>query len=97
MVQALVDHPAEEAARMSTLRNFAHLVMPLPLGLNLWKVQNAYWEMCQKILPEFNQRAAAGDEQAQAWLEDFFRLGETLGFAVDRLKNLPTGVKLAAA
>ena len=82
---------------MSTLENFARLMMPLPLALNLWKVQNAYWEMCQKTLPEFNQHASAGDEQAQAWLEDFFRLGQTLGFAVDRLKTMPAAVKLAAA
>ncbi|HTL57480.1 MAG TPA: DUF3536 domain-containing protein [Candidatus Limnocylindrales bacterium] len=96
MIQALADDPAGEAGRMGALRSFAHLMMPLPLGLNLWKVQNTYWEMCQRTLPEFHQRAAGGDEQAQAWLENFFRLGETLGFAVNHLKTAPAGVKLAA-
>jgi hypothetical protein len=56
------------------------------MGLNLWKVQNTYWEMLQKIAPAFHERAAGGDEAARSWVERFKALGERLGFAAKPLQ-----------
>jgi len=44
----------------------------------------------------FDSRAAAGDEGAQAWVNNFLALGETLGFAVKHLKVGTATVKMAA-
>ena len=80
IIQQLAANP-EQDNRLATLSQLAELVMPLPLGLNLWKVQNIFWEMLQNVLPRFRERAAGGDEKAQTWVTDFTTLGKTLGFA----------------
>jgi alpha-amylase/alpha-mannosidase (GH57 family) len=81
MIQKLAENPAE-AARMREIEQLADMVMPLPLGLNLWKVQNTYWKLMQEARPGFEERATMGDEEAQAWCSQFASLGERLGFAV---------------
>ncbi len=81
---------------MRALEALAELVMPLPLGLNLWKVQNTYWEMLQKTAPGFRQRAEAGDQPAQLWMTQFMALGERLNFAVKNLLPVAQSVPMAA-
>ena len=95
LMQQLAHQPAD-LERMQALEGLAELVMPLPLGLNLWKVQNTYWEMLQRVLPEFRQRAQAGDQPAQIWLTQFLSLGDRLGFAVKQLEDWVTGLPKAA-
>jgi hypothetical protein len=55
------------------------LVGSLPFEVQLWKVQNLYYEMLQKVYPEFRARA---DEEAQDWVGHFLSLGEKLSFRV---------------
>ncbi len=95
MMAALAANPAE-IDRITALQKFAELMMPLPLGLNLWKVQNAYWELLQKTLPDFRQRAAAGSEPAQDWVRQFTALGRTLGFGVREAPEAAVPVSVAA-
>jgi hypothetical protein len=78
------------------LEKLAQLVMPLPLGLNLWKVQNAYWEMAQTVLPLIRRRAANGEEAAQSWLRQFLALGDRLEFAPQSLQAPEFLLKAAA-
>jgi alpha-amylase/alpha-mannosidase (GH57 family) len=81
LMRGLADNPVE-VDKMAVLDQLARLTMPLPLGLNLWKVQNTYWEMLQR-LPQLEQ--AVGEktpETAQSWQERFLELGRTLGFSL---------------
>jgi hypothetical protein len=94
MIQSLAGNPDQNGA-LETLGRFAELVMPLPLGLNLWKVQNTYWGMLQNVLGRFRERAAAGDEQAQIWVNQFLALGKTLGFGTKHFEAAAP-VKMAA-
>ena len=91
MIQDLVANPAE-IERIQALDRLAHLVMPLPMGLNLWKVQNGYWELLQQLasLPPGNDA-----EAAQARTRAFLELGSTLGFAPNSLRTSDP-VKIAA-
>ena len=95
LMEGLSEKP-EEVEQIGSLQRLAELMIPLPLGLNLWKVQNTYWEMCQKVLPQYRERADAGEETAKAWIEQFLGLGETLGFAVKRLRSAPSVEQMAA-
>jgi len=95
MIQNLAEHP-EDVARMSALDELARLVMPLPLGLNLWKVQNTYWALLQSVATKLNDRASNGDEAARAWLKQFLDLGNTLGFAAKHLGAPEVMAKMAA-
>ncbi|HSU52912.1 MAG TPA: DUF3536 domain-containing protein, partial [Candidatus Dormibacteraeota bacterium] len=94
LMQQLAQKP-EDLERMQVLQGLAELVVPLPLGLNLWKVQDDYWEMLGTVAPQFQQRAEAGDPAASQWLDHFASLGERLGFVVQHLRRAaPT--KMAA-
>ena len=95
MMQQFAAHP-EEVDRMRALERLAELVMPLPLGLNLWKVQNTYWEMLQTVAPRYRQRAVARDEPAQIWLKHFLSLGQRLQFATTTLVAPPVSLPVAA-
>jgi alpha-amylase/alpha-mannosidase (GH57 family) len=95
MMTELAAQPVE-IERMGALQKLAELVMPLPLGLNLWKVQNTYWGMLQKTLPDYRERAAGGNEQARDLVSQFVTLGRTLGFEVKEPKIGAPAVQLAA-
>ena len=81
MMQQLAEHP-DQAECMGVLNQLAQMVMPLPLGLNLWKVQNTYWELLQRVAGDMKARAGGGDETARNWIKQFFELGGTLGFGL---------------
>ncbi len=95
MIAMMSENPSE-VDRMRRLEELAEAVMPLPLGLNLWKVQNTYWELMQKTLPDFRDRAAAGSAAARKWVEQFRSLGQRLGFAVQHLQLAAPPVQMAA-
>jgi len=85
MIEHLAAHP-QDIERISSLIRLALLVMPLPIGLNLWKVQNTYWG----LLPQFSRQIPVQTEEtpeaAQARVSAFLELGETLGFAPNALR-----------
>ncbi len=95
MIQQVAANPSE-VERMGVLNQLARLVMPLPLGLNLWKVQNTYWEMLQNVAADFRGRAVSGDEAAQLWTKQFLELGSTLGFALKEPPTPEAVIKIAA-
>lgn len=95
MMELLRSKP-EERAPMTQLRQLAETVCNLPLGLNLWKVQNLYWEMLQQVVPGYRERAQSGDGAANEWLNAFATLGEKLGFDVNGVRIQAQPVQLAA-
>jgi hypothetical protein len=95
LLQELAERP-QEIERIQNFERFVETVMPVPLGLNLWRVQDLYWEMLQKVVPQFQQQAQAGDEPAREWLNRFASLGDRLGFAIKDLLASDSAVKMAA-
>ncbi|MFW6151335.1 MAG: DUF3536 domain-containing protein, partial [Chloroflexota bacterium] len=57
------------------------LELPLPFEVNLWGVQNTYYELLHGMLPGKRQEAEGGSEEAQRWVEAFLALGERLSVA----------------
>jgi hypothetical protein len=94
LIQELAERP-HEIERIQSLQKFAEAVMPVSLGLNLWRVQDMYWAMLQKVAPQFQQQAQAGDDAAREWLNQFAALGERLGFVVKQVRESPA-VEMAA-
>ncbi|SPE53220.1 Glycoside hydrolase family 57 [Verrucomicrobia bacterium] len=86
----------QDADQMRNLEQLATGVVALPLGLNLWKVQNTYWGLLKSVLPAFEQRAAEGDESARGWLKQFIDLGSRLGFATNNRPVQAAELKAAA-
>jgi hypothetical protein len=46
--------------------------------VELWKVQNIYYSLLQKVYPDNLEKAAGGNEDAGEWNARFKALGEKL-------------------
>jgi alpha-amylase/alpha-mannosidase (GH57 family) len=54
------------------------LVRELPFEVELWKLQNVYYEIARTLYPARHAEAEAGDEPARAWTAAFAALGDRL-------------------
>jgi len=70
----------ETLAGLDTAVAVAH---SLPLEVNLWKIQNACYELLQTWYPESQQKAAQGDENAKTWISRFRGLAEKVSLRVE--------------
>jgi hypothetical protein len=79
MMAKLGERPAELPI-LEKLESLVILVDTLPFEVDLSRIQNAYWDLLQRIYPEFKSRS---DEEAREWVEAFTRLGELLSVRVE--------------
>ena len=82
MMLALVTDPAD-THNLKNLLAATSLARNLPFTVDLWKVQNLYWDIRQASYPEFKRRAEQGEQPAVAWVEAFVALGKNLSIQVD--------------
>ncbi|MGC2324294.1 MAG: DUF3536 domain-containing protein [Terriglobales bacterium] len=78
MMQSFQAEPAAPE-RLERMEAVIQMVRGLPFEVNLWRIQNIYYQMLQRVRPEFQARK---DEEARTWLSHFDRLGEKLGISV---------------
>jgi len=78
MIQRLQAGPAE-LEPLERLEAVVDLVRSLPFEVDLWEVQNRYYQMLQQVRPEFQAR---DDDAGRIWLAHFDRLGEKLRILV---------------
>ena len=81
MTERLVEDPMAESS-LRQLDTAASLLWSLPFGVDLWRVQNAYYRLLETVYPTMRDRKARGDEMAQAWVECFETLGKKLAVRV---------------
>ena len=67
-----------DPALLQGLSAIADLVERLPFDVNLWKLQNVYYELSQTVYREMRRTAEGGDAEARAWIEAFVPLGAKL-------------------
>ena len=68
---------------MKKLEAAAGLARSLPFDVNIWRSQNHYYQMLQKIYPAWLEKALAGDSMAREWVYHFVALGQNLSVKVD--------------
>ena len=78
-----IANPPPDVYKIRNLRQIAELVTPLPLSLNLWEVQNVYWDLLQNRREEFKLKSLSGDQESLEWYQEFLKLGDCLGFALN--------------
>jgi len=78
MIQRLQAGPAEMES-LERLEAVVDLARGLPFEVDLWEVQNRYYQMLQQVRPEFQTR---DDDAGRNWLAHFDRLGEKLRILV---------------
>lgn len=85
-LERLMEKIRETQAEFGILQNLEAVVSlagTLPFEVNLWKVQNIYYEMLQTVLPEWRWKAEHGDARAHDWAATFVKLGAELAVKVD--------------
>ncbi len=85
-VERLTHQFREDPDNLDNLKQLSTLVSlgnEMPFQLNLWIVQNAYYEMMRTILPERRWKADRGAEDANEWVTLFVELGRKLSVRVD--------------
>ncbi len=65
------------------LTTAVEVAIALPFEVNLWKVQNIYYEMLHTTFPEWRWRDEHGSEEAHTWVAFFLGMGEKLAVRVD--------------
>jgi hypothetical protein len=74
---------ADKIDALKNLLNAVLLARSLPFPVDLWKVQNLYWDMLQSVYPAFKQKAGQKDLPAVAWVKAFTSLGKNLSVRVE--------------
>ncbi len=85
-VEKLIQRLQEDPDNLDSLRQLEAAVsldQEMPFDLNLWAVQNRYFEMLHTVLPEWRWKAEHGAEAAHEWVELFVALGRELSVRVD--------------
>ncbi len=81
MMDALYNSP-DEPDLLERLGAAVSLALSLPFRVDLWKIQNRYYEMLQTIYSEFQAKATKGNTEAKNWVQRFASLGNTLSVKV---------------
>ncbi|EEF58677.1 DUF3536 domain-containing protein [Pedosphaera parvula] len=76
----------ENMSLLRTMEGLTDIVRTAPLDLNLWRVQNLYYEMLQLAVPKFRAAATQGDVISKDWMNLFLSLGDHLAFEVNPLE-----------
>lgn len=77
-LMAKLEERPEDVSLLEEINTLFGLLSALPVGFDLWKVQNTYFSLGKQVHGQMSGRAAAGDPDAQTWVEAFDRLGEHL-------------------
>jgi alpha-amylase/alpha-mannosidase (GH57 family) len=77
MAERLAANPME-LQPLEQLNTATDILGSLPFQVNLWKVQNVFYELLRNVYPEFKTREDRGDEKARTWIRSFTALGEKL-------------------
>ncbi len=56
---------------LSKVLTLIELLPSVPVAVNLWHVQNVYFEMAKAMYAEIFSKAKAGDQDAAKWVESF--------------------------
>ncbi len=68
----------EDLSLLEAIEGIFDVLSVLSLELDLWKSQNIYFSIAKERYDEMEQKASAGDQTAERWLEHFNSLGDYL-------------------
>jgi hypothetical protein len=75
-------HPLD-VEYLEQLKDAVNLETELPFAVNLWRVQNIYYEMLTSVYPQQCLQSDQGPGEARNWVEHFTGLGQRLSIKVD--------------
>ncbi|MBW2466527.1 MAG: DUF3536 domain-containing protein [Deltaproteobacteria bacterium] len=75
----------QETSNIKNMNGLLVMMYLFPVRLNLWQVQNIYFELLQTCYQAKKSLAKSGDSDAQKWLDEFLCLGDGLFMNVESL------------
>ncbi len=69
---------------LQQLHDTAALLQHLPFAVNLWQVQNIFYELLQQEYPVQRETQTSGNKTARRWIACFEDLGHTLGIKISQ-------------
>ena len=69
---------SDDVELMKKLEAAAGVAHNLPFEVNVWRAQNNYYQVLEKLYPKWLKRALADDEEAAEWVQHFVALGNNL-------------------
>jgi alpha-amylase/alpha-mannosidase (GH57 family) len=69
---------------LERLEAATRLASTAPFTVNLWNVQNSFYDLRRDQSGRMRARADAGDARARAWLETFHALADLVGVSLER-------------
>jgi hypothetical protein len=72
----------ENSKLLETIEATVRILLSIVTELNLQTAQNVLFDISKKTYPEMNQKAQAGDQTAQKWVEHFTKLASYLGVRI---------------
>jgi alpha-amylase/alpha-mannosidase (GH57 family) len=82
MAERLADDPSD-LSLIKRLEAAVGLAGSLPFRVNLWRTQNIFYEILQKVYETFRHKADQGGKKAVEWLRHLRRLGDKLSVRVE--------------
>jgi alpha-amylase/alpha-mannosidase (GH57 family) len=67
-----------DLALLRKLEGLAALALSLPFPMDLWRVQNIYFQVGREAYPQFCDGAEKGEDPAKTWVSHFTSLGDKL-------------------
>lgn len=83
VARQLLSQPDDDSL-LATLEALATTARTLSFEVDVWQVQNIYFDLMKQHYPRFRELAAEGDAKATQWIGSFTRLGEQLAISVDQ-------------
>lgn len=77
MAERLNDQP-QDLLILENLKRLVSLAHSLPLHVDMWKVQNIYYQLLNSFYSRFEKDAKQGRQDAGQWVKHFINLGEKL-------------------
>ncbi|MFP4473161.1 MAG: DUF3536 domain-containing protein [Candidatus Omnitrophota bacterium] len=89
LMQELTHRP-RDIELLKIISELLRILQSLPLELELWRAQNIYFSMTQRIYPRMLEHSSS-DEESRSWCEAFERLGAYLKVRSPRNPKDPQG------
>jgi hypothetical protein len=78
-----LDNDPDNMDALKAVLDAVTLARSLPFPVDLWKVQNLYWDMLQKVYPAYREKDVGKDPRTTAWVAAFKSLGKELLIRVE--------------
>jgi hypothetical protein len=86
LARQLAERPESEVL-LNTLEALATTARDMNFDVDVWQVQNIYFDLMKQHYPRYRNLAAEDDGRATQWIASFTRLGEQLAISVDQVAS----------